>query len=113
MFFSYIKLKNWRNFQQAETSLREVTYVIGANATGKSNFLDAFRFLRDVTKVHGRGLQKAISDRGGLTKLRCLYARRDPEVSIEVHISDRIDDPHPLWRYKLALSPMVLGPTDR
>lgn len=102
MYISNIKLKNWRNFQQAETSLREVTYILGANATGKSNFLDAFRFLRDVTKVHGGGLQKAISDRGGLTKLRCLHARRDPEVSIEVHLSDAVDDPHPLWRYKLA-----------
>lgn len=102
MYVSYVKLKNWRNFQQAETSLREVTYVIGANATGKSNFLDVFRFLRDVTKVHGGGLQKAISDRGGLTKLRCLHARRDPQVSIEVHLSNQVDDPNPLWRYRLA-----------
>jgi predicted ATPase len=109
MFFSYIKLKNWRNFQQADTSLREVTYVTGANATGKSNFLDAFRFLRDITKVHGGGLQKAISDRGGLTKLRCLHARRDPEVSIEMHLSEQIDDPHPLWRYKLAFKSEGLG----
>lgn len=109
MYISHIKLKNWRNFQEAETSLREVTYVIGANATGKSNFLDVFRFLRDITKVHGGGLQKAISDRGGLAKLRCLHARRDPEVAIEVYLSDQTDEPHPFWRYKIAFKSEGVG----
>ncbi len=80
----------------------EYSYVLGANASGKSNLLDVFKFLRDISNPQGGGLQKAISDRGGLKKLRCLHARRDPEVRIEVHLSTDFDSPVPEWQYKLA-----------
>ena len=102
MLVTRLKLKNWRNFRDADVPMRERTYLVGANASGKSNFLDVFRFLRDVSKPAGGGLQKAVDDRGGITKLRCLHARRDPEVRIEVHLSDSADDAKPEWRYVLG-----------
>jgi predicted ATPase len=102
MLVTRLILKNWRNFREADVPMRERTYLVGANASGKSNFLDVFRFLRDVSKPAGGGLQKAVDDRGGITKLRCLHARRDPEVRIEVHLSDSADDPKPDWRYVLG-----------
>ncbi len=101
MMISRLRLKNWRNFKKVDVSLRERVYVIGPNASGKSNLLDVLRFLRDVAKPEGGGLQKAVKDRGGITKIRCLLARSDPEVSIEMDISERADEP-PLWRYTLA-----------
>jgi len=82
MIISRLKLKNWRNFKRVDVHLRERVYVIGPNASGKSNLLDVLRFLRDVAKPEGGGLQRAVKDRGGLTKLRCLLARKDPEVKI-------------------------------
>jgi hypothetical protein len=102
MLVTRLKLKNWRNFRDADVPMRERTYLVGANASGKSNFLDVFRFLRDVGKPAGGGLQKAVDDRGGITKLRCLHARRDPEVRIEVHLADSADDATPAWRYVLG-----------
>lgn len=104
MFITYMKLKNWRNFREVDVHLAHRSYVIGPNAAGKSNFLDAFRFLRDICKPTGGGLQKAVSDRGGITKLRCLHARRDPEVRIEVHLSERIDSDSPDWKYILGFT---------
>lgn len=98
MQFSRIELKNWRNFRHIDVSLHETTYVLGPNASGKSNLLDAFRFLRDVSKSKGGGLQTAVADRGGIGKLRCLHARRDPEVLISVEVRE---DDRP-WRYTLA-----------
>jgi len=85
MNVTFMKLKNWRNFREADIRLAQHSYVIGPNASGKSNLLDVFRFLRDICKPAGGGLQKAVEDRGGITKLRCLHARKDPEVSIEIH----------------------------
>lgn len=102
MLVQRLILKNWRNFQQADILLRDVTYLVGANATGKSNLLDVFRFLRDVCKPKGGGLQTAVAERGGISKLRCLHARRDPEVRIEVHLAESADDPQPLWRYAIG-----------
>lgn len=101
MFISKLILKNWRNFKNVEVSLRERVFVIGPNASGKSNLLDVFRFLRDVAKPKGGGLQRAVEARGGLTKLRCLLARRDPEVMIEIELSEKAND-LPSWRYRLA-----------
>ena len=101
MLISRIRLKNWRNFKKVEVSLRERVYIIGPNASGKSNFLDVIRFLRDVANPKGGGLQKAVQDRGGITKLRCLLARKDPEISIEIELSERIDSDAD-WLYTLA-----------
>lgn len=101
MLISRLRLKNWRNFKNVDVPLRERVFVIGPNASGKSNLLDALRFLRDVAKPKGGGLQRAVEARGGLTKLRCLLARKDPEVLIEVDLSERIDEPA-MWRYRLA-----------
>lgn len=110
MIVTRLKLKNWRNFRDADVPLRERTYLLGANALGKSNFLDVFRFLRDVAKRQGGGLQAAIHDhRDGIQKLRCLHARRDPEVRIEVELSENADDLEPRWRYVLGFKPEGKG----
>lgn len=101
MLITHIKLKNWRNFRELDIPLRDVSYVLGPNASGKSNLLDALRFLRDISKSKGGGLQAAVSDRGGMSKLRCLHARKDTEVLIEVTLAETPDAP-PLWRYSLA-----------
>ena len=109
MIVTYLGLKNWRNFRDVDVHLRERTYILGANASGKSNLLDVFRFLRDISKPQGGGLQKAIADRGGLQKLRCLHARKDPEVRIEVHLSESADDETPAWRYIIGFKPEGKG----
>ena len=73
--FGSIVLANWRNFGQAEASLQRRVFLVGPNASGKSNFLDAFRFLRDLV-TDGGGLQEAVRRRGGVSSLRALSARR-------------------------------------
>ena len=100
MFITRLRLKNWRNFVQVDVPLRERVYLIGANASGKSNLLDALRFLRDIAKPDGGGFQKAVKDRGGVPKIRCLAARRDPKVMIEIELADS-PDAAPVWRYRL------------
>jgi len=108
MLITNIKLKNWRNFRALDVRMREVTYLLGPNASGKSNLLDVFRFLRDISKPKGGGLQTAVADRGGITKVRCLHARRDPEILIEVELGTDADDP-PSWRYVLGFKPEGKG----
>lgn len=79
--------------------ISERCFVIGANATGKSNFLDALRFLRDIVK-QGGGLQSAVQSRGGVTKIRCLSARTHTDICIEVDLN--LDGQEkPKWRYKI------------
>jgi len=102
MVITHLKLKNWRNFRHAEMDLARVSYIIGPNASGKSNLLDVFRFLRDICKADGGGLQKAVKERGGITKLRCLHHRKDPEVRIEVRLAESFEVESPSWQYVLG-----------
>lgn len=102
MIITHLKVKNWRNFRSVDVDLREREFIVGPNASGKSNFLDIFRFLRDIAKQEGGGLQKAIKDRLGVSKIRSLAARRDPEIVIEISLGE-LEDEQPVWRYSLAI----------
>jgi predicted ATPase len=109
MIVSRLKLKNWRNFQRIDDiPLRQRQFIVGPNASGKSNLLDVFRFLRDIAKSEGGGLQKAVSDRGGISKIRCLAARRDPEIVIDISFSNDPDEAS-LWRYAIGLRQETRG----
>jgi len=104
MQFTRLALSNWRNFRQADVALGPRTYVIGPNASGKSNLLEVFRFLRTIVQPEGGGLQQAVKRLGGLSRLRSLHARRDPVVRIEMEVSnDAAEDKAEKWRYALAL----------
>lgn len=108
MIVSHIKIKNWRNFRQVDVPLRERQFIVGPNASGKSNFLDVFRFLRDIAKPEGGGLQKALKDRGGVSKIRSLAARQDPGISLEVALANNSDE-EPLWRYAIGITQETRG----
>jgi len=99
MILKKIKLHNWKNFQNCDVDLTERCFIIGANASGKSNFIDALRFLRDIAKQSG-GLQTAVEERGGITKIRCLAARTQTNVSITVELGNPNEEQN-LWRYHL------------
>ncbi|MDR0764066.1 MAG: AAA family ATPase [Synergistaceae bacterium] len=94
-----ISLVNWKNFQSVSAEIQDRLFIVGANASGKSNFLDAIRFMRDIVK-HGGGLQYAVSSRGGLSKIRCLSAREDPNVQIYMVFED---DENTQWGYSLSI----------
>ncbi len=108
MIINRLIAKNWRNFQQINVPLRERQFIVGPNASGKSNLLDIFRFLRDIVKTDGGGFQKAVRDRGGVSKIRCLAARRDPEITIEIHISETPEAPTK-WQYEIGFRQETRG----
>ncbi len=108
MMVSHLSVKNWRNFQRVTVNLRERQFIVGANASGKSNLLDVFRFFRDIAKPEGGGLQKAVKGRGGVSKIRSLAARRDPEIELEVHLAESAGEP-PTWCYALGLRQETRG----
>ena len=107
MIISHITLKNWRNFRSVDVDLHERAFLVGPNASGKSNFLDSLRFLRDIAKPGG-GLQKAVSDRGGVSKIRCLSARREPKIEIAISLSDT-SNPKQTWKYEIGITQQTRG----
>ncbi len=101
MVISHVRLRNWRNFSTVDIDLHERVFIAGPNASGKSNFLDVFRFLRDIAK-HGGGLQSALFARGGVSKIRCLAARRNPNIEIEVQLRQASGE-GATWKYAIGI----------
>ncbi|MCC7370339.1 MAG: AAA family ATPase [Chloroflexi bacterium] len=99
--FTALHLENWRNFTRADVALQQRVFLVGPNASGKSNLLDAIKFLRDVVAVGG-GFQAAVGKRGGVSRLRSLAARRYPEVVVRAGFGT--NDERDLWEYELRFT---------
>jgi predicted ATPase len=96
--FRRIRLSNWRNFKSVDVALRDRMFVAGPNASGKTNLLDALRFLHDIA-TPGGSLARALEARGDLAHLRSLHARRFSNVSIAVDLELGGSS----WSYELEL----------
>lgn len=99
--FTHVYLENWRNFAQVKVDLQRRAFVAGPNASGKSNFLDVFRFLHEIVSVGG-GFQGAVRKRGGVSRLRCLAARRYPDIVIRIQVGS--EEGKSSWLYELRFS---------
>jgi len=67
MIIKNLKISNFKSFDELEIDLREFNVLIGSNASGKSNFLQLFKFLRDIIDS---GFENAVSLQGGIGFLR-------------------------------------------
>ncbi len=100
MQITHVTAHNWRNFKNLDVAVADRLLIVGPNAAGKSNLLDLFRFLGDISRKGG-GLAAALEARGGLSRARCLFARNNHkgELAIMVDLRDGEDE----WRYELAI----------
>ncbi|MCE5298527.1 MAG: AAA family ATPase [Methanoregulaceae archaeon] len=62
-----IAVSNFKSFRELEFSPDNFNIIIGSNASGKSNLIQIFKFIRDIAKY---GLNNAISLQGGVEYLR-------------------------------------------
>jgi predicted ATPase len=100
MRFTRLKLENWKNFLHIDVPLQKRVFLLGPNASGKSNLLDALRFLRDIAEPKG-SFQAAVESRHGVSQIRSLSARRYPQVGIEVEADL---DAGESWTYRLEFT---------
>ena len=99
--FTGLLLENWRNFVNADVDLQRRVFLVGPNASGKSNFLDVFRFLYDIAAVGG-GFQEAVRKRRGVSGLRSLAARRYPDIGVRVTVGN--DEEEARWEYRIRFA---------
>jgi len=102
MIISRLILKNWRNFQSVDIPLNPRTFIMGPNGIGKSNLLDALRFLADISRPDG-GFSFALQIRGGLEKIKFSAAKKKEAVELEVHLADSVLS-ETYYRYSLGIT---------
>jgi predicted ATPase len=100
--FTSLDLENWRNFTEVSVDIQRRVFLVGPNAAGKSNLLDAFRFLHDLVSVGG-GFREAVdARRGGVSSIRSLAARRYPDIVVRASVGT--DEEPNLWTYELRFT---------
>lgn len=67
VFIQRVVLRNYKSIGNCDVRLQPLTYLVGQNGAGKSNFLDALHFVRDAL---AGSLDNAINERGGLNEVR-------------------------------------------
>ena len=101
MIITHLSATNWRNFQQIDVPLSVRQFIVGPNASGKSNLLDIFRFLQDIAKNEGGGLQEAVAGRGGVPIIRNLVTEQEAEIAIDISLADTLESPE-TWKYAIG-----------
>ncbi len=66
-FLTRVVLRNYKSIAACDVRLGPLTYLVGANGAGKSNFLDALHLVRDA--LIG-SLDNALNVRSGLSEVR-------------------------------------------
>ena len=76
-----IHIENFKSFSEIDVELSRFCVVIGSNAAGKSNFISAFRFLRDIAR---NGVVNAISLQGGADYIRNAKIGNERDLVVKV-----------------------------
>jgi predicted ATPase len=76
-----IHIENFKSFSSLDVELSRFNIVIGSNAAGKSNFISAFRFLRDIAR---HGVVNAIAMQGGAEYIRNAKIGTDRDLVVKV-----------------------------
>jgi len=81
MTINKLKVTNFKSFKELEIDLGKFNILIGANASGKSNFIKIFDFLRNIANS---GLDNAISMEGGIEYLRNINVGKSNDLSVNI-----------------------------
>jgi len=83
MRLTRVSARNFKSFRELDIRLDNLNVLIGANASGKSNFVQLFTFVRDIVES---GLENAVSIQGGAQYLRNVNCAGDDRVEIELDL---------------------------
>ena len=78
-FITRVVLKNYKSIAACDVRLQPLTFLVGRNGAGKSNFLDALRFVADALNT---SLDHAIRDRGGISDVLRRSSKHPDHFSI-------------------------------
>ena len=84
-FIKRVILKNYKSIAACDVQLQPLTFLVGRNGSGKSNFLDALRFVADALNT---SLDHAVRTRGGI---RDVCKRSEKSITQSDHFSIHLD----------------------
>lgn len=94
-------VENYKSLAQCDVTLGATTLLVGANNSGKSNFLEALTLVADALRGT---LEGSLRTRGGPTTLRRPLGRRTSRQTFDITWHMRLADQRAA-RYRLTIAP--------
>lgn len=92
-----ITIKNYRSITDLTVEMPDLMVLVGENGSGKSNFVDALRFLSDAM----RNLSDAVTKRGGIGRIRRWSSQGRP-YDVTINVEMEIDDTRYAYGFTLG-----------
>ena len=80
-----IKITNFKSIREQELRLQPLNIFIGGNGSGKSNFINVFRFLKEIV---GQNLSGYTRKKEGADSLLHYGRKRSPEMELDVEFGE-------------------------
>src|SRR6185369_16725306 len=91
-----VTIKGFKSIASLEVSLRPINLVIGANGSGKSNFIEVFSFLH---AIRAGQLQNYVAKVGGAEKILHFGSKVTTSLSIRISFQEERN------QYEITLQP--------
>jgi predicted ATPase len=83
-FLKRVRIRDYKSIATADVELGQLTVLVGRNGSGKSNFLDALRFVADSLQT---SLDHAVKSRGGIDSVRRISAEPSRSFAVALDVS--------------------------
>ena len=107
-------LENWKSFRYAELPLDPLTVLIGTNASGKSNVVEALEFLQRIAR--GENIEAALAGDKTLPSIRggveWVAKNGENEFTLKTLVADNDDKVDYLYRITLKTRPTINSLTE-
>jgi predicted ATPase len=103
VFIKRVVLRSYKSIARCDIHLQPLTFLVGQNGSGKSNFLDALHFVRDSLTS---SLDNALNERGGLDEVRRRSSGHPNHIGIRLEF--RLKDGREGW-YAFSISALSSG----
>jgi predicted ATPase len=102
-FIRRVILRNYKSIGYCDVRLQPLTYLVGHNGAGKSNFMDALHFVKDALS---NSLEYAFNERAGISEVRRYSNGRPNNFSIRIDFN--LPDGQP-GHYVFAIGALING----
>ena len=92
-----ISIKGFKSIRDVEVKLRDINVLIGANGSGKSNFLEVFSFLQAIQRKGGvvgidhDSLREYVARAGGAERLLHFGSRVTSKIDVLIGFRDALN----------------------
>jgi predicted ATPase len=86
-----VTINHFKSLRDIDLPLSNISVLVGANGAGKSNFIDALKFVKEALKV---GLDRAVSSRHGIDSIRQWAPTRPYQINMRIDVKNDIGFGH-------------------